>query len=175
MTLIKWKNDRINTPAIFNDFFEDFFNRDVSSMLRQSASRLPAVNIAETKDGYRLEMALPGWRQDNVKINLDGNLLEISGEMESKAENEESQYTRREFSRSSFNRTFTLPETVDGERIEAEFNDGVLNITLPMREEMKKRGPKTIEIGNKSSAKQVRGESSPSQSQAQSQSQSSKK
>lgn len=152
MTLIKFKNDRLNNPS-FNDIIDDFFNREVPTMFRPLTNQtLPAVNVAETKDGYRLEMALSGWNQNDVNINLEGNLLSISGEHQTKQNEDVEQYTRREFSRSSFSRTFTLPETVDAERIAADFQNGLLVINVPKREEAKKKGPKTIQIGsNKSS------------------------
>lgn len=148
MTLIKFKNDRLNNPS-FNDIIDDFFNREVPTLFRPlTNSTLPAVNVAETKDGYRLEMALSGWNQNDVNINLEGNLLSISGEHLTKQNEDGEQYTRREFSRSSFSRTFTLPETVDAERIAADFQNGLLVINVPKREEAKKKGPKTIQIGS---------------------------
>jgi HSP20 family protein len=147
MTLIKFKNDRLNNPS-FNDIIDDFFNREVPTLFRPLTNQtLPAVNVAETKDGYRLEVAL-SWNQNDVNINLDGNLLSISGEHQTKQNEDGEQYTRREFSRSSFSRTFTLPETVDAERIAADFQNGLLVINVPKREEAKKKGPKTIQIGS---------------------------
>ena len=149
MTLIKFKNDRLNNPS-FNDIFDDFFNREVPTFFRPVMNQsLPAVNVAESTDGFRLEMALPGWNEQDVTLNLEGNLLSISGQHENKQNQESEQYTRREFSRSSFSRTFTLPESVDGERIEADFQNGLLVINVPKREEAKKKGPKTIQIGSR--------------------------
>ena len=147
MTLIKFKNDRLNNPS-FNDIFADFFNREVPTFFRPLVNQtLPAVNVAESADGFRLEMALPGWNEQDVTLNLEGNLLSISGQHESKQNQDGEQYTRREFSRSSFSRTFTLPESVDGERIAADFENGMLVINVPKRDEAKKKGPKTIQIG----------------------------
>src|SRR4051812_7909770 len=84
MTLIKFKNDRLNVPT-FNDFIDDFFNREVPTLFRPMINQtMPAVNVAETKDAFRLEMALPGWNQQDVNINLEGNMLSISGEHETK-------------------------------------------------------------------------------------------
>ena len=147
MTLIKFKNDRLNVPT-FNDMIDDFFNREVPSMFRPVFNQgMPAVNVAETKDAFRLEMALAGWNKEDVNIHLEGNMLSISGQHETKQNEDGEQYTRREFSRSSFSRTFTLPETVNVENIGADFKDGVLMINMPKREEAKKKGPKTIQIG----------------------------
>lgn len=145
MTLIKFKNDRLNTPSLFNSFMEDFFNMDFPAFTRMSTS-IPPVNVKETPDAYQLELAVPGLYKDNVEINLDGNLLTISGKHEEKSSDEKEKYTRREFSFSSFSRTFTLPETVDAEKISADLKDGVLKVNLPKMEESKQKGPKTIKI-----------------------------
>ena len=157
MTLIKFKNDRLNVPT-FNDFIDDFFNREVPTLFRPMAGQtLPAVNVAETKDAFRLEMALPGWNPQDVNINLEGNMLTISGQHETKQNEENEQYTRREFGRASFSRTFTLPETVNGDNINADFREGMLVIDMPKREEAKRKGPKTIQIGSNIAAKNLSG------------------
>jgi HSP20 family protein len=145
MTLIKFKNDRLNAPSLFNSLMEDFFNNDFLSLSRFNAN-VPPVNVKETSDAYHLELAVPGLYKENVDINLDGNLLTISGKHEEKINEEKENYTRREFNFSSFTRTFTLPESVNAEAITADLKDGILKVNLPKKEEEKNKGPKSIKI-----------------------------
>jgi HSP20 family protein len=145
MTLIKFKNDRLNAPSLFNSLMDDFFNTDFPVMPRMSA-QVPPVNVKETPEAFHLELAVPGLYKEHVDINLDGNLLTISGKHEEKSNEEKEKYTRREFSFSSFSRTFTLPENVNAEKISAELKDGVLKVNLPKMEEAKQKGPKSIQV-----------------------------
>ena len=164
MTLIKFRNDRVNTPRVFNDWMEDFFTRDVPSLFNPMSTSMPAVNVAENADGYRLEVALPGWNENQININLEGNLLSISGKQEEASGDSGDQYTRREFRSSSFSRTFTLPETVNAEGIAADFQNGVLTVSVPKLEKAKDKGPKTIQIGsNRNSKTEIGGSQTGSQ------------
>lgn len=145
MALVKWRNQDDNFPS-FSNFFEDFFSRDVYNGNLRGAN-LPAVNISEDDDNFEVEVAAPGLKKDDFKINLENNLLTISGEH--KEENEEKEgkkISRREFNYTSFNRSFTLPETVEADNIQAKYQDGVLRLTLPKKEEAKKQPPKQIKI-----------------------------
>ncbi len=96
---------------------------------------LPAVNITESKNDYKLEVAAPGLNKNDFKISVDENVLTISSEKEASNETKEEDVLRREFSYSSFSRCFTLPETADAEKIKASHKDGVLNVTIPKKEE----------------------------------------
>jgi HSP20 family protein len=145
MTLIKFKNDRLQAPSLFNSLMDDFFNTDFSSMPRIT-TQVPPVNVKETPEAFHLELAVPGLYKDQVDINLDGNLLTISGKHEEKSNQEKESYTRREFSYNSFSRTFTLPEHVNAELIHADLNDGILKVNLPKKEEAKQKGPKSIKV-----------------------------
>ncbi|GDX48681.1 heat-shock protein [Bacteroidota bacterium] len=145
MTLIKFKNDRLQTPSFFNTIMDDFFNADFPVMPR-SSTQVPPVNVKETPEAFHLELAVPGLYKDQVDINLDGNLLTISGKHEEKSNQEKESYTRREFSYNSFSRTFTLPENVNAELIHADLNDGILKVNLPKKEEAKQKGPKSIKV-----------------------------
>ncbi|CAN5352972.1 Hsp20/alpha crystallin family protein [soil metagenome] len=91
---------------------------------------LPAVNIRDTKNNYKLELAAPGFKKDDFKISTEDGLLTISAETSSEKNEEKENYTRREFSQSSFTRTFTLPANVVEDHISANYKDGVLNIEL---------------------------------------------
>jgi HSP20 family protein len=99
---------------------------------------MPSVNIVENKDNYRVAVAAPGLKKEDFKIDIDGNVLTISSEKEEEKKESEEKYTRREYSYSAFSRSFTLPEDVNKEAIEARYADGVLNISLPRKEEAKK-------------------------------------
>ncbi|MCB0383302.1 MAG: Hsp20/alpha crystallin family protein [Psychroserpens sp.] len=107
---------------------------------------LPAVNMKENADAYILELAVPGMKKSDFNIDLDNNTLSISSEIETKDEEHEQNYTRREFGYSSFKRTFRLPDTVESDQVKANYEDGILCITLPKREEAKQKPPKRIEI-----------------------------
>ncbi|WP_128547482.1 Hsp20/alpha crystallin family protein [Larkinella soli] len=128
---------------------ENFFGRDLDGFFaaNQTVNHLPAVNVAEHKDGFRIEVAAPGLKREDFKLNLDHNNLTISASGETSEARQEEKYTRREFSYSSFQRTFTLPTSIDTEKIQASYNDGVLKIELPKREEAKVKPARQIEIG----------------------------
>lgn len=112
------------------------------------SATIPAVNIKETETGFELELAAPGLKKDQFSIEVDQNLLTISSERkdENESKNAEGTYSRREFSYSAFKRSFTLPETVDSEKIEAQYEDGVLHIAIPKKEEALPKPKRLIEI-----------------------------
>lgn len=131
-------------PSYLNGFFgKDLFNEYNSPAF---AGTIPAVNVVENEEGFRIEVAAPGLQKSDFKLNLEKNQLTISAEKEQKEENKNEKYTRKEFKYTSFQRTFTLPNTVDGDRIEANYADGILSIALPKREEAKEKPARLIEI-----------------------------
>ncbi|GAA4729746.1 Hsp20/alpha crystallin family protein [Flavisolibacter ginsenosidimutans] len=150
MSLTKWNNNR-NQPALTN-LFDDFFSRDLWNwgMANNSTTNttIPAVNIRETAENLEVEMAAPGMKKDDFKIELDGNNLTITSESEKENDMKEGErYTRREFSYQSFQRTFTLPrDVVDVDQINAKYENGVLHLLIPKKEEAKQKPPRTIEI-----------------------------
>ena len=131
---------------------EDFFNRDwADSTLanRNYSATLPAVNVREANDDYSIDVAAPGMKRNEFKVELDNNVLTISSMREEKQEeqDEDRNYTRREFNYQSFQRSFTLPENkVDGEKISARYVDGILHITVPKKDEAKVKPIKQISI-----------------------------
>ncbi|GER60622.1 Hsp20/alpha crystallin family protein [Patiriisocius marinus] len=130
-------------------WLDDFFDRDLSSVFTSNFNTgitLPKVNIKETADDYIVEMAVPGLKKSDIKIDVDNQLLAISSEAKEEKETTQDNYTRREFGYSSFKRTFTLPETVDDDKINAKYVDGILNIVLPKKEEAKQRPSRSISI-----------------------------
>ena len=134
-------------PSVFDRFFEndmfDWSNRNFSN----TNTTLPAVNIKEDKDGFEVEMSAPGFEKGDFKIELNNSLLTISSEKKIENETKEGQhFTRKEFSYQSFSRSFTLPETVEGEKIMAKYENGVLSVSIPKKEEAKPKPVKQIEI-----------------------------
>lgn len=128
---------------------DDFFNGNLPSVFSQNFNTgmsLPMVNIKETSDAYFVEMAVPGLKKSDFHIDLDNQVLSISSEREEENEQKGDDYTRREFGYSSFKRNFTLPETVDDGKIKAEYNDGILSINLPKKEEAKQKPARSIKI-----------------------------
>lgn len=136
MTLINWQKDKNYTPTL-NTFFNGMFGGDITNNVA-SGRFIPAVNIKETDNNISLTLAAPGFKKEDFKIALDHNHLTISSEQKSEnVEAEEGKYTRKEYSYSSFSRTFTLPNTIDAEKINASYVNGELVITLPKKEELK--------------------------------------
>lgn len=145
--LTRTKTDS-NLPLL-SSWIDEFFNRDLPSAFSQnfnSGMSLPKVNIRETADEYFVEMAVPGMKKSDFKIELNNQNLLISTEKQEQNEETGDNYTRKEFGYSSFQRSFSLPESVDDEKIKASYNDGILNVHLPKREEAKQKPPKSIEI-----------------------------
>jgi HSP20 family protein len=112
---------------------------------RGSLSVTPS-NIVETKENFRIEMAVPGYSRSEIKITLDGQVLTISGDKEADASNEEETYLRREFARKSFSRSFRLSTLVDSANIVAKQENGILLVTIPKTEAAIPKPAKEIEI-----------------------------
>ncbi|ADB41123.1 Hsp20/alpha crystallin family protein [Spirosoma linguale] len=146
-------NPLMRTNNHLPSLIENFFGRDMNDLFNTNGSgvaSVPAVNVLEHQDGFRIEVAAPGLKKEDFKLNLNHNNLTISGSQETQKEDQDKnneRYTRREFSYSSFQRTFTLPTSVDAENIQAAYTDGVLKINIPKREEAKIKPPRQIEIG----------------------------
>lgn len=135
-------------PALFDDFFRpwsEWFDKEgfPSKMLT-----VPPVNVTENKNSYDVSLAVPGMKKSDFRIDSDGHMLTISCEKEEETKDEkEGKYTRKEYSYSSFSRSFSIPDDVMQEKIEARYVDGVLNITLPRKTEAKKAETgKTISV-----------------------------
>lgn len=136
-------------PSLFDDFFtRDWLDSSLANW-KVSGATLPAVNVKESNDDFQIEVAAPGMTRDDFKVELDNNVLTISSEREEKNEekDEKGNYTRREFSYQSFQRSFSLPESkVLGDKISARYSDGILYVTVPKCEEAKVKPAKQIAI-----------------------------
>lgn len=143
------KNNSTPNALSWSSLIDDIFNRDLPSVFSSNFNTgisLPKVNIKESADEFIVEMAVPGLKKSDFKIDLDNNMLSISTETEIENEKNEENYTRREFGYSSFKRAFTLPDSVNEDEIDASYNDGILKITLPKKEEAKQKPARTISI-----------------------------
>lgn len=122
-------------------FFEDFFNNPLLDLFDggfpSRTMNVPAVNVTERKDDYMVSVAAPGLKKEDFKIDVEGNILTISSEKEEEKEEKDERYTRQEYSYSSFARSFTLPDEVNKDKIDAHYQDGVLKLVLPKKEEAK--------------------------------------
>ena len=136
MTLVRFNNKPSNGFSLLENFFNEIptmFKDDFGTNLK---SYIP-VNIKETEDAYVLDVAAPGFEKNDFALNLDKNILTISGEKKSKAKTENEKEIRSEYSHQSFKRVFTLDEKIDGEKIEAKYVNGVLTLNLPKKVEVK--------------------------------------
>ena len=146
MNLVK-SNPKLFFPSVMEEFFKPDFMGGVQGF---SNSTVPAVNIKETETEFKIELASPGLKREDFKIEVDENVLSISSERKNESEetSDNGKYTRKEFSFSSFKRSFTLPETVNEDDISANYQDGVLHLTLPKKEEALPKPKRFIEIGS---------------------------
>ena len=149
MSIIK-KNNGFSTdmPALFNDLFtRDLWNWGLSNNSVTNTT-IPAINIREDNDNFYVEVAAPGMTKDDFKVELDGNTLTIRSEKENRQEQKEGEkYSTKEFSYQSFQKIFELPvHVVDSEHIEAKYENGLLHLVIPKKEEAKQRPPRTIQI-----------------------------
>lgn len=131
MSLIKWNPDKNLFPSVaawMDDFFGD--NDDWFKPMVKGVS-IPAVNIVEGKNEFKLEVVAPGFRKDDLKLEVRNGLLTVSGENQSETENKEEKYARREFRFNKFSRSFSLPDNVDADHISAKYDDGILRLNLP--------------------------------------------
>ncbi len=149
MTLARLSNNWAPSfPSVLDRFFEGDMMDWNNANYAGSNSTLPAVNIKEDADEYQLELAAPGMKKDDFNLNYENGRLTISSERRDESEEKEGEtVTRREFSYQSFNRSFTVPENiVDADKIKASYNDGILNIRLPKKDEVKPKPAKAIKI-----------------------------
>jgi len=146
MAIIKWNRENDNLP-VFSNLWDNFLNRDLDDFyFNSNMLRTPSVNIVEGKEDFTIELAAPGMQKKDFNVNIDHDLLTIEAKKESKSESNDERYTRREFNFNSFRRSFTLPESIVQEKIDAKYNDGILRIILPKKEEAKVKPSREIAI-----------------------------
>jgi HSP20 family protein len=145
MTLIKTNNRPSNS---FNGLLDSFLNEGFFPQANfKNATKLPSVNIEETDEDFKLSLEVPGFKKDDFKVSLENDRLTISAHREDSKESENKNFTRKEFSTTNFSRSFVLGEhLVDGEKISASYDSGILAVQLPKKEEAKPQPAKVIEI-----------------------------
>jgi len=137
----------IRTRSMMPNWIEEFFGNDYFNNEAVVNSSVPSVNVIETGENFKIEVAVPGLKKEDFTIELDNKLLKISSER--KDENEQKngeKILRREFSYCSFKRVFSLPDTVEASKIEAKHENGILTVMIPKREEAKLQPVKQINI-----------------------------
>lgn len=130
-------------PSSFNDLFENFFGEGSDLQMSGEAFFRPSVDVVENDDAFEVHVAIPGIKKEEINLDVSGNELMISGERKSKSDKEGEKYHIGEIRYGKFSRTFRLPQNVDKDKIEAKFEDGLLNVVIPKAVESK---PKTIDI-----------------------------
>jgi HSP20 family protein len=143
MSLIRFSNQY---PSLFNSFFNnDMFDCSIKNYSKTS-STIPSVNIRESEAAFELEVAVPGFNKSDFKLDLDHDLLTVSSERSVVENNQGKGYMRREFSYQSFTRSFSLPEIADSEKISATYENGILLVSIPKKEETKQKLSRSITI-----------------------------
>lgn len=143
-TLVKKNRKNGFAPS---PLLDDFFSRDLFDWAGWSDnSTNPSVNIVETNEAFKVEMAAPGMKKEDFQLELDNDTLTIQAEVSSENKEESEKFTRREFNYQSFRRSFYLPNTVEADQIHATYQEGILRLDIPKKEEAKRKPVKTIKI-----------------------------
>ena len=141
MTLVKFRNGNglanypamqrnLSFPSIFNEALDKFWSDEDSNWL-------PSANIKESANDYQIELAVPGLDKKDFKIEVNYNILTVSAERKEEKNEENEKYTRKEFHFNAFKRNFTLPDSINHDQIQASYNNGILNLIVPKKEELK--------------------------------------
>lgn len=135
-----------------NPLIDRFFDTDLFDWTSKNYSRtnttLPSVNVKESDNEFSIEVAAPGFDKTDFKIEVHNDVLTVSSEKqtENETKDESERYTKREFSYQSFSRSFSLPLTADGDKVEAVYDKSILTVSIPKKEEAKPKAPRAIEI-----------------------------
>ena len=143
MTLVKWTPRPMNISNDFDDMFRTVFHSDWKYPLKTKLNWKPEIDIKESDDLFQIKADIPGLTKKDIKISLKGDQLTISGERKKISDNENDHYHYRERSAGKFNRSFNLPESINKDKIQASFKNGILSIELEKHEEIV---PKEMEI-----------------------------
>lgn len=143
MALIRANHPEPGLPTLSNSF-STMLDRFFDEAVRSNQNFVPSVDLKETDNAYEIDVSVPGMKKDDIKVELDGNTLQISGEKQQKDEDKDKTYHRVETEYGYFHRSFNLPESAKTEDINAEYEDGVLKINVPKDKE--KTETKKIDI-----------------------------
>ncbi len=147
MSLVKSNKSQDFVPTLLSDFFDNnrfFGNRWFESEFNRS---LPAVNIKEDDKQFDIEFAAPGFSKEDFKIDVVNDVMTVSAEKKAEKNEDQKRFTRQEFTYSSFSRSFTLPQSVNSDKIDAKYTDGLLHLQIPKKEESKAQPKKQIKVG----------------------------
>jgi HSP20 family protein len=134
MSLVKYRNGaRGYYPSNTGGLLERFFNDSLYDNT-QVQNFIPEVDVLESEKTYELHIAVPGFKKDNFNLEVDDNLLTVSGERKFEEKQSDKTFKTVQTSYGSFSRTFTLPDNVDATKIEAHYNDGILEVIVPKDE-----------------------------------------
>jgi len=142
MSLVKFRKSPLEN-LLTPDFLDFNANNLFNDRLWLKKMNQPALNIKETTDEFEIELAAPGYNKKDFEVTIDNGCLNISAKKE---ESKDENYSRKEFSYSSFERSLQLPDSISDEKIKAKYDNGILKFSLAKKEEAKKQKPKVIEI-----------------------------
>ena len=147
MNLVRFHNPRYNANRVLVDeLFNNFFNNDYHEDYVKNCGAKPATNIFETDKEFKIELLLPGFTKEDLSLIQKDSLLTIKVEKKEEEKREDYKYAHREFGAYNFEKQYRLPKTVDAEKITAKFENGILNVLLPKKEEAKEKAPVEIKI-----------------------------
>ncbi len=137
----------LRNRTMLPNLLDEFFGNEPTNFFKASSEyTMPSVNITENKDEFAIDFAAPGLKKDDFQIDFHNDVLKISSEKKENKENKNEKEVRREFFYSSFERTFILPDSVDSDKIEASYKDGILKVVIPKKEETKEKPLRKIKI-----------------------------
>ena len=141
---LRSKSESIRTrDSVFDDLFNELYSLPTSFLSKSGVDLSPRIDISETDAAYKIEAELPGINQKEIDVKIDNNILTIKGKKEDIKEEKEKNYHLWERYYGAFQRSISLPNNIEPEKIKASFENGVLNISVPKND---KRTPKKIEI-----------------------------
>lgn len=147
MNLVRFSNPRYNTNRVLVDeLFNNFFKNDYHEDYAKSRSEKPATNVFETENEFKIEILLPGFKKEDVQLDYQNNLLTVKVEKEEEKKSDEFKYSHREFGSYNFEKQYRIPKSVNDDKINAKFNDGILTLELPKKEEALEKAPVAIKI-----------------------------
>jgi len=147
MNLVRFENPRYNVNrSLVDELFNNFLKNDYHENYVNNCGTSPATNVFETEKEFKIEVLLPGFAKEDLQLNVHQNVLTVKVEKEKEESKEEYKYTHREFDAVNFEKKYRLPKSVDADKISAKFENGILNIELPKKEESLEKAPVEIKI-----------------------------
>lgn len=146
MNLVRTNKKEASFPSLLSDFFDNnrFFANP--TLEREFSTTLPAVNIKEDTKQFDIEFAVPGFDKHDFKIDVENDVMTVSAEKKDEKNEDNKRFTRREFSYTSFSRSFTLPQSVNADKIDARYSHGVLHLQVPKKDDVKAQPKKQIRV-----------------------------